>query len=894
MHKPEFKSINIEPDDWLWATWRPRIPRSRPEPTPFDQEAALAHLRNLPVQGCNFWNWSKIWSKLLSAVSLSQAEAHFWFLAIAESCLARHQKPEELADRLARQSFTGGLSLEQVRSAMASAHLRLTKEMLLLLIHLLPPEDITELMMEEIVCGFLPPIFRRQVLPYLTDTQAEALRQQLCPKLEPAKWPTSGNTIPSAAFYLAAQLGMDKEVQTLVESWPDDLYYKGYQYNHLKYLHQPQEIVFGLGNASLVESQTRRLQLYLSQPDYIRAWLAHTEYSALDWVKCSILERADKKLVAQLLETFALVKAPEAAPHMLELMQSLVLPQATQWLDENPTHAIAGLIPVAARQSHLAISAVKFLQRMRRKGYEATIRSRIESEALTIPESVRSSILKQDFTELDNNTTPEWLHKALTNAETPKKSKFQWIEPADLPPITIKQHCLNSNQMILLLLALQHSTFDHPHLLVTTLKANCESTVLDTFVWELFERWLQVGAPSKEKWALVAVGLLGNDASVLKLASLIRVWPGESQHKRAVLGLQALQAIGTDTALMQINGIAQKLKFQALKAKAKECVEVIALKRGLTLEQLEDRIVPDCELDERGSRIFDYGSRQFHLVLGAEMKPMVRDSQGNLKTLPHPGEKDDAELASIAITEWKLLKKQLTEVGKAQKSRLERAMIDGRTWQREEFETLLVQHPLMIHLVRSLVWAGYDPSGQLVSTFRVTEDQTYADAEDQSLSLTGIAAVGIVHPAQLSENMRTTWGELLSDYETIPPFRQLSRTVFTLEPAEFQNREITRFQGITVSSVTLVGILGGTGWLRGALQYCKPFPRANVTVVLECSSVLSSYMEADAELKRCFFVPGYPQVDTQDRSAMLLGDIDTVVISEVLRNLGAIASQGSQ
>ncbi len=211
--------MNIEPDDWLWATWRPRIPRSRPEPTPFDQEAALTHLRNLSMLGNDFWwDWSKIWSRLLSAVSLSQEEANFWFVAIAESCLARHQKPEELADRLARQSFTGDLSLEQVRSAMASAHLRLTKEILLLLIHLLPPEDITELMMEEIVCGFLPPIFRRQVLPYLTDTQAEALRQQLCPKLESAKWPTSSNTIPSAAFYLAAQLGMHKEVQTLFDS----------------------------------------------------------------------------------------------------------------------------------------------------------------------------------------------------------------------------------------------------------------------------------------------------------------------------------------------------------------------------------------------------------------------------------------------------------------------------------------------------------------------------------------------------------------------------------------------------------------------------------------------------------------------------------------------------
>lgn len=58
---------------------------------------------------------------------------------------------------------------------------------------------------------------------------------------------------------------------------------------------------------------------------------------------------------------------------------------------------------------------------------------------------------------------------------------------------------------------------------------------------------------------------------------------------------------------------------------------------------------------------------------------------------------------------------------------------------------------------------------------------------------------------------------------------------------------------------------------------------------------MSGYMDADAELKRCFFVPGlYPGIDTRDQNAMQLGDVEAVVISEVLRNLGAIASKGSQ
>lgn len=87
---------------------------------------------------------------------------------------------------------------------------------------------------------------------------------------------------------------------------------------------------------------------------------------------------------------------------------------------------------------------------------------------------------------------------------------------------------------------------------------------------DLFTAWQTAGAPSKESWAFTALGVLGNDDTARKLTPLIRAWPGESQHKRATVGLDILAAIGSDIALMQLNGIAQKLKFKALQERAKE------------------------------------------------------------------------------------------------------------------------------------------------------------------------------------------------------------------------------------------------------------------------------------------------------------------------------------
>ncbi len=57
-------------------------------------------------------------------------------------------------------------------------------------------------------------------------------------------------------------------------------------------------------------------------------------------------------------------------------------------------------------------------------------------------------------------------------------------------------------------------------------------------------------------------------------------------------------------------------------------MEAIAQDRGLTRDQLADRIVPDLGLDERGSRVLDYGPRQFRLVFGPNLKPRLRDEQG--------------------------------------------------------------------------------------------------------------------------------------------------------------------------------------------------------------------------------------------------------------------------
>jgi hypothetical protein len=403
---------------------------------------------------------------------------------------------------------------------------------------------------------------------------------------------------------------------------------------------------------------------------------------------------------------------------------------------------------------------------------------------------------------------------------------------------------------------------------------------------------------------MAALGLLGSDDAAMKLTPLIRAWPGESQHPRAVFGLECLRTIGSDAALMQLNGIAQKLLSKGLKAKAAEMMGAVAKDRGLSRAELEDHIVPDCDLDERGTRVFDFGPRQFHFALGPEMKPMVRDETGKLRDdLPRPGARDDPAMAAAAVDNWKRLKKQVREVAKIQARRLEQAMVTGRRWTPANFEALLVRHPLMINLVRLVLWGGYDQAGKLVTTLRVTEERDYADVHESAYHLEGIATVGVVHPLHLSEEQRSAWGEIFADYALIPPFPQLGRKVHRLEPDEVNAKEIIRNKGIQVPAVTLLGILERHGWDRGmagdggvVAYHSKPFEWANVTAVIQYEGIPIGDPDdwEDQVVERCFFVPGLdtPRMYPKHKHAMPLGRVDPVVVSEVLGTLGVLASKG--
>lgn len=474
-----------------------------------------------------------------------------------------------------------------------------------------------------------------------------------------------------------------------------------------------------------------------------------------------------------------------------------VKPAMEVWLTRHPRAAATGLVPEAVGGSKEAKkAAIAALQCLVRRGHEKVVRDVAAQYGDDVSRALEG-VLGVD-PRLDSR---------------PKAPSF-WA-PQRLPPVALKTGRVlppEALENLRIMLALHELDRPFPHL--DEVLAACDRGSLATFGWALFEAWQRAGSPNDEKWALVALAVLGDDTVVRKLTPLIRRWPGESAHARATIGLDVLAAIGTDLALSSIHGIAERLKFEALRELAKKHIADIAKRRDLGVDELEDRLVPTLDLDARGTMKLDYGARSFTVGFDEALRPFVRDGAGKrLSGLPKPGAKDDRKLASHANATFDALKKDVQSLAPHQTMRLERAMVAARQWSVGELDAFLVRHPLVGHLARRLVW-GAHTGDQLVATFRVMEDGSLESVDGSAFSLAPGQRASIVHPLFLDAATLARWSDVFSESELLQPFAQLGRARYS------RSEVLSALDGVIGRTVATGRVLALTkeGWRRGSPQ----------------------------------------------------------------------------
>ena len=355
----------------------------------------------------------------------------------------------------------------------------------------------------------------------------------------------------------------------------------------------------------------------------------------------------------------------------------------------------------------------------------------------------------------------------------------------------------------------------------------------------LWHAWALAGASSEHKWMLIAQGTLGDADTLEALVKQIAVWPGKGFFHLAKHGLLALgemgarpDAVGED-ALRALIRFAEKGK-PSLRQPARAQAEAAAARLGLSPDTLADRLVPDLGLNSAAAFRFDLGERVHTLHFDENLLPFVRDADGKrLKDLPK-ARVDDGDCTDT-VARWKALKKAAKTLASEQIARLENALMSGRVWQRDDFERLFMQHPLLRELGRRVLWVARTPDADVL--LRIAEDFTLLDADDAPVTLPAMARLSLAHPIDLDAATLARWGQLWADYGLLPPFPQLGRPVFRLGDAEIaQPVTLARCAGWELATGSVLGLLNKHGWQRlsdGAHVYGLRLPLGeNVAAVL--------------------------------------------------------------
>ena len=470
-----------------------------------------------------------------------------------------------------------------------------------------------------------------------------------------------------------------------------------------------------------------------------------------------------------------------------------------------------------------------------------------------------------------------------------------WLEGAQLPQILLRgrEYALPADSARHVLSMLAISKPGEPYAGLAVVREIADPTSLAEFAWALLGAWQAMDMPPREAWVLTALGWFGDDDTARRLAPLIRAWPGEGGHHRAVAGLDVLAELGSDIALMQLHQISQKVKFKALKTRAQEKIAQIAESLDLTADQLSDRLVPDFGLDAEGGLWLDYGPRRFRVGFDEQLKPVVADEAGvRRKDLPPPNAKDDKELAAASRKHFSGLKKDVRNVAAEVIRRLESAMATGRTWTAVEFRELLLDHPLVWHITRRLVWLE-GPQDSVRTSFRVAEDRTLATVGDDEFELPEQARIALAHPLQLGEEL-AAWAEVFADYEILQPFAQLGRPVYALTEQERAERNLTRFEGAVVPVGRLLG-MSHRGWQRsspmdaGIQNSMSRQVKDNLYLVVDLDpGIAIGYVnELGDQSLRAVYLGTDPDGywGRPNEGGPLLGDLDPIIASELLGDL---------
>jgi hypothetical protein len=402
-----------------------------------------------------------------------------------------------------------------------------------------------------------------------------------------------------------------------------------------------------------------------------------------------------------------------------------------------------------------------------------------------------------------------------------------FADPSKLPPPKLNEgEPLPEDAVRALCEMLRFSPLARPYAGVREVRAACDAESLDAFAMALFQAFRDAGEDPRETWALESCGKIGGDGAAREMATRVRSWargaepprhgwedgrnvvvsPGSREWAYARTGCAVLAAIGTDVSRMILEDLAKSAVQAWLR---KEAHNVLGDEEGELAHDAVDAPVPTVGLDPDGSATFDLGTRVYRVHFNEGLAPYLTDAAGaRVDSFPRSRKEDDPKKYADAKERYTSLSKDSKIVARYQTALLASMMCTQRPFTAAQFVERFVQHPLLRHLGRRIIWSA--SPGNASATFRIAEDSTFADVHDKAVDLQG-REVTVAHPILMDAEMRAAWQTILHDYQLMQPFPQLSRELYVRSASEIGEHDLPRAVGAKTSRGRLFQ-MGRRGW----------------------------------------------------------------------------------
>lgn len=328
--------------------------------------------------------------------------------------------------------------------------------------------------------------------------------------------------------------------------------------------------------------------------------------------------------------------------------------------------------------------------------------------------------------------------------------------------------------------------------------------------------WIAGNGSDALGWLLPPLVEHGDERIANDLVRAVKAWM-KTRKPKASAAIHLLARLPGNYGIAQVRELWESRKFsESIQRNARIALTDAAQRRGMTLHEFLEQLVPDFGLDRDGLRL-DVGPYAYFARVRGDFSVVVVDADGKTtKTLPRARAGEDAERRGVAENQLKALAKNLKPVFKQQSQRLLRNLQTGKTWPVAQWRRLFVEHPLLGVLSQSVVWSCVDADGASTLRFRPNGSGGSVDANDDDVVTGDDARVRVAHPLDMAADERRAWKAQFGDYELISPLAQFDIPVFTADPRELDAEDVARADGVTLNRARFGSLVEKWGYLKGA------------------------------------------------------------------------------